>query len=1111
MERALKHKDLVKTREGYAPVYVVNDEKIDSTWRTFIPHNSFYELLEKFLDILESRNPRTALWLQGAYGTGKSHACGVLKHLFSDPLEQIESYINGFSIPELKGRLKGLRQRKRYLTVALKGDEGLHRPEYLELLLKEKIREEAKKRLGVTIKEKTEIDAMVEHLERLGEEWFKSKKELSGDFDNLEAFLEALKEQDETALEKTFETFTKEGILFLKDFKAWIENALETLKERGIDGIIILWDEVTSLILDPAYASRLQNLAENKSLYFLIVTHRTYEQVKNKIDEETLKKIRDRFVFHRFEMEEVTTFHILSRVIEKKKHALWKEVANRYWQTSELVLLSSLISEEERGDGISEEKLGELYPFHPYTAFLITYTVNHFLSANRSIFDFLYSEREGAFQSFLEKEVEKEPFLTPDYLWNFFYSSTEKGIFKESVEGVKRTYNFYEEEVSKKGEDYLKVFKTILIFNLLIREADTPRRLLKPTEENLKLAYAGTPLEEKISEILKWIDEEGVVRKDPEGNFRIEEFNLPPEEVKKEEKRLEDEFESTSQVIKNYSETRERIEARFSEGLLRKADFHIVADKSRVRHFLERDAHPYALKVVMGIPTFEKEISEFRTTFKKLSGEYSDAVFLTLDTDTEDFLQKFIHFKAREEVSRRFGREGNASYYHRQVEALLDNLVEDLRRSYVYLTFREKEVKETASNVLKLLIGISKEIFSFGAENLPKVNNENLWKKSATSDFLRKILSVRNLRELESTFKKGLDKDLLDVLRDGESNYVVNGSLKVKEGAPKEHPLVALKEKVGKLLEKRNFVRPEDFFELQRPPFGVYNVKLYGFLLAITFKNFEKDLYVVGRGRVGVVDLHSFILQVLRGEDKGNVALRLGSETDRRLLGLLKEVFHNYLSNFEEDDLAKLRWDIRKGINEKIGWPLWVIEYLDVDEGLKDAVRKVSDFLKSHEESFSSDERQREELVRVLEKEKIDLRTLLSDPQNVLKGKERFLQLELSGRPIDKKVLEERIKRFFTNEPTFWDRGYVERKVKEIVEELLREKEELERVEKEREKNEENLTEGVKEPPIRKYGTFQEGLFRKLEGLNREELLDILKRLIENHPELLGEVKELLG
>ena len=37
MERALKHKDLVKTKEGYAPVYVVNDEKIDAAGRPSFP------------------------------------------------------------------------------------------------------------------------------------------------------------------------------------------------------------------------------------------------------------------------------------------------------------------------------------------------------------------------------------------------------------------------------------------------------------------------------------------------------------------------------------------------------------------------------------------------------------------------------------------------------------------------------------------------------------------------------------------------------------------------------------------------------------------------------------------------------------------------------------------------------------------------------------------------------------------------------------------------------------------------------------------------------------------------------------------------------------------
>ena len=1109
MERALKHKDLVKTKEGYAPVYVVNDEKIDAGWKTFIPHSNFYELLEKFLDILEGKNPRTALWLQGAYGTGKSHACGVLKHLFFDPLEEIESYVNDFSVPELKGRLKGLRQRKRFLTVALKGDEGLHRPEYLELLLKETIRKEAKKRLGLTIKEKTEIDAMVEQLKRLGEDWFKSQKELSSDFDSLEAFIGALKEQDETALEKTLEVFTREGILFLKDFKAWIRSALRTLKENGVDGIIILWDEFTSLILDPAYASRLQNiLAENEELYLLIVTHRSYDQLSKKIDEETLQKIQDRFVFHRFEMEEVTTFHILSRVIEKKNPTLWKETADRYWQTPELLLLSSLISEEERGEGISKEKLKGLYPFHPYTAFLITYTVNHFLSANRSIFDFLYSKGEGAFQSFLEEEVEKEPFLTPDYLWNFFYSSTDRGIFRESVAGIRRTYNLYEEEVSKKGEDYLKMFKTILIFNLLIREADTPKRLLKPTEENLKLAYAGTPLEEKVSEILSWIDREGIVRRDPEGNFRVEEFNLSPEEVRKEEARLKGEFEKTPQVIQNYSEVREKIERRFSEGLLRKPDFHIVTDRSRLRHFLERDTSPYALKVVLGVPTLESEISELRTLFKKLSKEYPNAVFLTLDTNTEEFLQNFIHFRAREEVSRRFGQGDNSSYYRRQVETLLDNLVESLRHSYVYFTLRERESKETVKDALRSLALASKEVFKFGAENLPKVSNENLWGSGATPAFLTKVLSVKDLRELERTLKN-LDRFLLDALRDEENNYVVDESLRVKEGAPKDHPLVALKDRVGEFLESRNIVRPVDFLELQRAPFGVYNVKLYGFLLAVAFKSFEKDLYVVGRGRVGVVDLQSFILRVLRGEDRGDIAIRLGSETDRKLLGLLKEIFHNYLDDFEEDDLAKLRWDIRRGINEKVGWPLWVVEYLDVDDSLKEAVKKVSEFLRSHDESIG--ERQKEELLALLEKEKIDLRTILSNPENVLKGKERFLQLKLSGRPIDKKALEEKIKRFFTNEPAFWDRGYVERKVEEIIEELLKEREELERIEEEREKERETSPATLLDPAVVDYRTTKEDLLKELEGLKKEELLNLLKRLIENHPELLEEVRSFLG
>jgi hypothetical protein len=996
------------------------------------------------------------------------------------------------------------------LTITLKGDEGLHRPEYLELVLKEKIREEAKKKLGVTIAESTEIDAMVRELQRRGEKWFKSNREYLGDFDSLDVFLEALRNQDKTALEATFEAFTQEGIHFLKNFKAWIESALKTLRENGIDGVFILWDEFTGLILDPAYASRLQNiLAENEDLYLLIVTHRSYDQLSKKIDEETLQKIKDRFVFHRLEMEEVTTFHILSKVIEKKNLPLWRETLRKYWQDPKLSLIAGLISEEEKTKSITESKLKELYPFHPYTAFLITYTVNHFLSANRSIFDFLYGEKKGAFQNFLEREVEEEPFLTPDYLWDFFNSSMEEGIFRESTRGILGIYNLYKDNVSQKGENFLRVFKTILTLNLLVREADRPVKLLKPTEENIKLAYAGTPLEGKVPEILEWIDRERIVQKDPEGNFRIEEFSLSPEEVKKRERELRSRYPTTARVLKESSEILKEMEERhFSRDVLRELELHLFTDKSRLVHFLEGDSAPYRLKVVLGIPTYEKEVSEFRTTFKELSKRYPNAVFLTFDLETEEFLEKYVYYSAREIVSRSVGRGESADYYHRQADTLLSSLSENIKNSYVYFTFKGSETKETSSGTLKRLDVACREVFSSGAENLPKLNNKNLWKKGASKDFLIKVLNVKLLRELESSLRS-LDRQLLDALRDEDSNYVVDEYLEVKEGAPRNHPLVALRDKLRDLLERGRILRPEDLFELQRPPFGVYNNKLYGFLLVVAFKNFEKDLYVVGRGRADVVSLQSFILQLLNGKGKGNVHLRLGSETDRRLVGVLKEVFHNYLNDYEIDDLAKLRWEIRKGINEKVGWPLWVVEYVGEEQGLKKTIDRINEFLARHEEGYSSDERKKEELLEIIEREKIDLRTLLSDPKNILRGKERFLQLKLRGRPIDRETLEGRIKRLFTNEPAFWDRGFVERRVEEIIEELLAEKEKsVKRVES---ATAIQGTPVLREPVSRGYVEVDRSeLLQKLEGLTREEILKLLKCLIENHPELTGEIESFL-
>jgi len=155
------HKDIIRTRQGFSPVYNLENEEHDKYWRTYIPHRNFYELLEKVIKVLKrTTQGKTAIWLQGAYGTGKSHTCGVLKHLLSDPLEELEDYLNTFEGSkgiQIKSQWKVLRENNRYLVVTLKGNTGVVNERYMEFLLKETIRKTAKEKYRINLSIETEI------------------------------------------------------------------------------------------------------------------------------------------------------------------------------------------------------------------------------------------------------------------------------------------------------------------------------------------------------------------------------------------------------------------------------------------------------------------------------------------------------------------------------------------------------------------------------------------------------------------------------------------------------------------------------------------------------------------------------------------------------------------------------------------------------------------------------------------------------------------------------------------------------------------------------------------------------------------------------------------
>ncbi len=121
---AAKYSDYIKMQD-FLPVYDMTDETPEM-WRTFIPTKQFCDLLSRSVTAITSSeiSKRRSMWVRGTFGTGKSHASSVVRHLLCDPALEVEDYIQNLPNDSLKANLSAIRKKKTYFPVVLKGVEG---------------------------------------------------------------------------------------------------------------------------------------------------------------------------------------------------------------------------------------------------------------------------------------------------------------------------------------------------------------------------------------------------------------------------------------------------------------------------------------------------------------------------------------------------------------------------------------------------------------------------------------------------------------------------------------------------------------------------------------------------------------------------------------------------------------------------------------------------------------------------------------------------------------------------------------------------------------------------------------------------------------------------
>ncbi len=1084
----MKHGELISLRESFSPYYTLTDEERDKRlWNTFIPHDSFYGFLDTVLKALRRAEGRGSVWLQGPYGVGKSHACGVVKHLLEDDTQKVRGYLDsafrGSYASQIRGKLLGIREKGRFLVVTLKGSESVP-VEFAGAILEEKIKERLN-RLGIEPpKLKTSIDKLIEDI--LSRDVNKLKENLISYLDP-QAFIEDLKRKEEGAIREAYEIQRAFGVLTRIDFQKWVEEFIPYIKEKGFQGILIIWDEFTGLLSDPRWISFVQNeLAENPYIHLTIVTHRTEDQIRNEVPEDTINKVKDRFHSYLFEMKEVTAFHILERAIEKRDERTWEKLRNEHMSVYQIDELAKAIASD---GSISTSEIKMLYPFHPYTSLLIIQLVGQFLSTQRSIFDFLYSEKErGGFRSFLEKDVHKEPFLTPDYLWDFFYGFIEDRTTSDTVRQILYDYRKREEMSKELSQEHTRVLKVIFIFNLIYKTLREPRQLFKPLEENIRQAFVGTPLEKRVQTILNDINDKGIVRREPNGMFTLYVADLPEEEYRKKLQEIEINYKSAVDILDGFSEGKEIVNkltglkerGALNRDILR-ANQILFIDSLSVNRFVAKAKSvfkPYSLNIVVGVPTTKVEVQELSTSFKELSWEHDDKVFIVFEEPFGDSnLKLWQEYRAKAEVANSLQRESVEEHSRDQLRAILSDYYSRLSNSYVNVIFRGKEEKRTFAELSSYLSKtIAPRIFTKGAE-YTGVRNINVWKEfSSIPKFVEEILMTRELKEIEDKLR-GQNKDLRPVLRDSEGRYILSKDLKIKESADPNHPVVAVRDAILKKFEEKQICNEECFAFLKSPPFGLYPSNICALILALALIDLKEDLYVVGAGKVDALFLRNFIHNLLK-DRRSQTYLRLGSEEDKRLSELLRDIFSPFINEQESRYLVELRNDIRESI-DKTGWPLWGLKYLPEvkgDEKLKKTIDKLNDFFITREEEIS--DAFKKELADLLEDNRISLGKLISE-ENIIRGRNSFIDLKIHT-GIDRGKLGEKLRELLPDRKSFWKESEVSSRIDLAIKELM--------VEEEKGKKQE-----PKPPPE---GNGKKDVLEDINKLSEAELRELLRYIL---------------
>ena len=1070
----MKYADILGLYDYFQPVYDITNE-VEGIWKRFSPNDCFQHVLQTVLSSLESGPPkeRKPLWMQGTYGTGKSHAMAVIKHLLWDEWGAVEDFAEHLGAQH-RERLKHFRQTPHNVfPVILKGATGISDNRTFGLVIERAVNA-ALHAQQIQIATKSDFEKIVAQIEtnpmRIDwDEQIQNDPELSSYVSDKHHLLSLLRgERPDIDVFRLLEGLLSQAGWHLSssNISRWLCDVADELRKQGrASSLMLFWDEFTTVMELPqvnALLTELQHIAElsvHHHVSLFVISHRDLQQTR--LTQDDLNKILGRFHSCKYHMESVTTYHIVSNAIRKTDQPAWEALKKQHLDDHRTfdALIQRLLKENEGKS--ANHAIRSLFPIHPYTAYLATFIAREIGSTERSIFTFLYETNKG-FSKFIADYPQNgnDFFLTSDWLWDFFlqdFENTEKFKFGTVIE----KYRLHGAEIGKQSAAALAVFKGALLLNILqqtMKITDSGQELVTPSVDNINAMFAGTHIEASVADALTLIDKSGYISQTPDHLFLVSSAPLPQREIEQRKQEIGKGHEDVTQVFWPEHKT-ELDEALPDSRLLREKEICFLwagmkeyALRSRLMNAFEK---PHTLHIALIFMKSETERPAILENMAKLSAEpeLRDVIFaLAEDALREESFDRFLEYRARAYVAEKHNYADEKASSEEYSKKVIDQWVTRLKGSQLTWQFRDRRratlfslFAETAYKEL------SPAIFPCGLELLRELKNHNVWKPQNSVKAIEVFLYPDTRTALEGMTEKYPIKDLRWILKDHRSHeYIVTEQLALKPENV-SHPLARMKQAVDDAIEKAkqdgafHLGNALDF--LKKPPYGLYANYIYFASMGFIMGRYIGKLFESGTGRaISKEMMREKILSLFKywqdgKKDEEKLYVRYGTLEEKYLNDLLKELF----GFTEVDGLTNVRWAIRNTI-KKMGQPLWVFS----NPRVKNAIDEIVWLTISVDRSITQDDVKR--ILEILKESQTDIRTALqADPREKFVNWLRNIDAAEFADVTEEKMSELAafLQHHLQEEIPSWDEDKVREKVKDWKLEKIRLQEEREREQEE--------------------------------------------------------------